>query len=483
MSTPTLALEEAAARRLLLVEALEAQPSALWSADDRAWATRLARQTLPAGADDAACLTERCRHVLQRLRTRDAALADAPESRGWRAGWLLLAALLGLAAGLLVDAVGSSQHINLLAPPVWGVIAWNLFVYAALLLPVRGPAGLRAGLARWLGERGLPGMNGPKGAQAAGGAPLAAWRLLWAQAALPLAAWRAAALFHVAALALALGLAGGLYLRGMVLDYRVGWQSTFLSAAQVQATLATLLAPASALTGIQVPGEATLQAQRLGPGTAPTASAAPWIHLYAAMLALAVVLPRSGLVLWALARASRLSRRLPLPADSVYLQRLLHELRGDAARVQLWPHGAAPTPDALAALRGVLRAALGDGLELSAAPAVPYGEEDAAPPAPAPRCTLGLLLADLSSTPEEDTHGRWLKALRVAAPGLPLLLVLDEAAFAARFATLPARVAERRKAWQGFADAAQLPLWGLNLARPDNAADAAALQAALQSRP
>ncbi len=484
VSTPTLVLQEVAARRLLLVQALEAQPSALWSADDRGWATRLARQTLPAGADDATCLAERARHVLQRLRTRDAALADAPEGRSWRNGWLALAALLGLAAGVLVDAVGSSQHINLLAPPVWGVIAWNLLVYAALLLPWRWPAGLRAGLVRWLGGMGLPGVaGGAKGPAAAAAAPvLAGWRALWAQAALPLAGWRAATLLHLAALALAAGLAAGLYLRGLVLDYRAGWQSTFLSAAQVQAALSTLLAPASALTGIAVPGEAALQAQRIGPGLAPTAGAAPWIHLYVAMLALFVGLPRALLALWALARAARLSRRLPLPADSVYLQRLLHELRGDAARVQLWPHGATPTPDALAALRGVLRAALGDGLEVAVAPAVAYGDEDAALPAPAPRSTLGLLLVDLASTPEDDTHGRWLRAQRAAAPGLPLLLVLDESAWAARFATLPARVAERRAAWQRFAEAAGVPACGLNLARPDPAADAAALQAALQAR-
>ena len=60
---------------------------------------------------------------------------------------------------------------------------------------------------------------------------------------------RIAALLHVAAAAVAIGLLGSMYLRGLVLDYRAGWQSTFLQADTVQRVLSTLLAPATALTG------------------------------------------------------------------------------------------------------------------------------------------------------------------------------------------------------------------------------------------
>ena len=52
---------------------------------------------------------------------------------------------------LAVDAVGGSQRINLLAPPVWAVIAWNGVVYLSLLLPASVlPKRARTWLARRL---------------------------------------------------------------------------------------------------------------------------------------------------------------------------------------------------------------------------------------------------------------------------------------------------------------------------------------------
>ena len=70
------------------------------------------------------------------LAPRDKAVARWLDRRLWRPGWTLLALLLGAVLGLAADALGGSQHINLLAPPVWVVMAWNLLVYLSLLLPV-----------------------------------------------------------------------------------------------------------------------------------------------------------------------------------------------------------------------------------------------------------------------------------------------------------------------------------------------------------
>ena len=64
----------------------------------------------------------------------------------------------------------------------------------------------------------------------------------WTVLGLPLNSARMALVLHFSAAALALGLMAGLYLRGLVLDYRAGWQSTFLQAPAVQALLDTLLA-------------------------------------------------------------------------------------------------------------------------------------------------------------------------------------------------------------------------------------------------
>ncbi|HSM21363.1 MAG TPA: DUF2868 domain-containing protein, partial [Rubrivivax sp.] len=298
----------------------------------------------------------------------------------------------------------------------------------------------------------------------------------------PLAVARAALLLHLAAAALAAGLVAGLYLRGLVLDFRVGWQSTFLDAATVQAVLSTLLAPAVAVTGIAVPDAAALEALRVGPEGAAMASAAPWIHLYAAMLGLFVVLPRLALAVWSAARSHWLSRHVALPKDDPYFQRLLRDHRGGTPRVQLLPHGAAPTAQAALGLRALLAQVLGPGLQLTVADATPYGSEEAAEKlAPEPDATLRLALVDLGATPEEDTHGRFLQALRQAAPGVPLLLLADSSDFDRRFAATPARGAERRAAWQQLAEShgAAWAAAALNGQAGADESAAAALEAAL----
>jgi hypothetical protein len=385
---------------------------------------------------------------------------------------LVAALLIGLLAGVAVDAVGSGQRINLLAPPVWGVVAWNLLVYISLLLPV--PAGARAWLVRrWAGH-------------ALQGSAMARFHTAWLRSAAPLLLARAALLFHAAAAALALGLISGLYVRGLVLDYRAGWQSTFLDAAQVRAALALLLSPASALTGIAVPDVAALQALRVAPDGWPAdaASAAPWIHLYGAMLVLFVVLPRTLLAGAAAARAWQRARRLPLPAGDLYVERLLREQRALAAQVQVLAHGAAPSAHALACLQTVLAGALGAGVQVSAAAATAYGDEDAAASIAAPPATtLRLALVDLAATPEDDSHGAFVRALRRGAPAVPLVVLTDETAFRTRFASIPERLTERRAAWRLWAQTLGVGLVSVDLAQPDGAAAERDLQNALQTAP
>jgi hypothetical protein len=449
VSTPDPAFDEAAARRVLLLQALEAEPAAAaspWQPDDALWASRLARETLPARADAAQFIAERARHAWERLRLRDTALADLAAARPWRAAWVAAALMLGAVAGLAVDAIGSAQRINLLAPPLWGVLAWNLAVCLSLLLPwphgPHGPHGPRT----WLAQR-LAGTG-------ASGSATSRFRRAWAQAAAPLLAARAALLLHSAAAALALGLIAGLYLRGLVLDYRAGWQSTFLDAGQVHAVLAWLLAPAAAVTGIAVPGAAALQALRVAPEMLPAASAAPWIHLFAATLALAVVLPRALLAVAAWRRAAQLSRALVLPLHEPYFQRLLRARQGGVGWVQVLPCTVAPAPQAVQALREQLAASLGDAAAWSVADPLPLDSDDPALPAAPPGPGCRVLLVDLAATPEAETHGRLLQAVQTAAQqaaGQPLLLVADAAAFTRRFASLPQRVQERTALWRAFA--------------------------------
>jgi hypothetical protein len=175
-----------------------------------------------------------------------------------------------------------------------------------------------------------------------------------------------------------------------------------------------------------------------------------------------------------------LSRRIALPRDDPYFQRLLREHRGGIPRVQVLPHGSAPTPQAALGLRALLAQVLGPGLQLTVVAPTPYGDEEAAERIAAePGVTLRLALVDLGATPEEDTHGRFLQALRAAVPGVPLLLLADTSAFDRRFAGMPGRQAERCLAWQQLAEAQGVGWVAVALEAPDTTAAEAAIEAAL----
>jgi hypothetical protein len=325
----------------------------------------------------------------------DAALPDAEARAAARLrgpGPLLLTLALALAGGLLADAAGPGRRIDLLSPPFLAVLGWNLAVYALLAI-----GALR---------RTAP---DPKRARRA----LDLARLL-----------------HAGAAALALGLCIGLYARGLVFDYRAGWQSTFLDAPQVHAVLATLLAPASALTGIALPGVDGIAAMRLAAGGTASAPAAPWIHLFATTLLLFVVLPRAALAAWAGLRARRL--------DALAVATTAPPRADESTVLRVLPH-ALPAAD-----RGALSRVLCATIDL--APPVPFGAEtDVVLPTGA-----GLhVLVSLSATPEAEHHGVLLDRLRAAAP----VLLVDESAYVARFAHDPARIDERRAAWRAFAGA------------------------------
>ncbi len=466
-------MDENTARRLLLVRAFDSAESPLWTADDAAWASRLAAETVPAGAPPLRFLAERAHHALQRIEPRERGAARWLAVGGWRWRWVLAAALLGGLFGLAADVLGRAALVDVLAPPSWAVIVWNLLVYAVLLVGALRPPGkggvLRRSLLAWW-------------RRAAGKGPLREATAQWAALSAPLTLSRVAALLHVAAAAVGAGLVAGLYLRGLVFDYRAGWQSTFLDAETVHRTLAWLLAPASALTGIAVPDIAAMEALRVTPAAAaPTATAAPWIHLYAAMLGLMVIVPRLLLAVGSLSRAAWQSRHLVLPLDEAYFQGLLRRHRGGVASVRVCPHAAPPGAAAALGLRTLLAQEFGDGVQVQMAEVTRLGDEDlAARPPSGAAPSLQVALVDLGATPETDSHGRFVEALRRAAPAAPLVLLADETAFARRFATLPDRLAERRAAWRQFAQAQGLPLLCADLESPDVAQAAEALKAALQ---
>ena len=322
-------MTETELRDVLMLRALEREASALSPADplaqglsaDGAWAGDEARRHPAAPGRGAAAepghawLAERARLVLARCRERwGAALPTVPSAAalGLGGGWVWALPLAALLLGWGGDVLAGAQQINLLALPLLGLLAWNGAVYALLagrslraVLAGRAGRSGRSGLSGnsagalpgplhrvllWLLLRLLPGGSAgvgpvPSGAAATGPVPTgrvpgpaisgsfvqwprihAAFAQDWWACTAPLQAQRLALLVHAAAAALALGVLASLYTRGLVLDYRAGWDSTFLDAADVRRLLAALLGPASALSGLALPDVPALAALRLARG-------------------------------------------------------------------------------------------------------------------------------------------------------------------------------------------------------------------------
>ena len=133
---------------------------------------------------------------------------------------------------------------------------------------------------------------------------------------------RIARMLHLAAALFAAGAIASLYLRGIVSEYRVGWESTFLGANAVHGLLSAVFWPVVHLLGMQPFSVDQVAALQFSQPPQP-ASGARWVHLYAALLALIVVLPRAVLAALAWRRERQLVRTFPLDLQEPYFQRLL----------------------------------------------------------------------------------------------------------------------------------------------------------------
>jgi hypothetical protein len=470
------AMHLADARRCQLLRAFESPITPPWTEADATWAGDAARRLAGDAATAERFVTERARQGLRRLADRDPALRPMLDhlilpSSGWQP--LAMAFVAGaLAAGVAADAIGSQGRIHLLAPPLLVLLGWNLLVYAALAvsglaaLGRRGataPVGLRRLAARalaWAGSRttaARPSRDGhPPPPDASVAAALQRFAVHATPMALPVWSARAAALLHSAAAAFAAGALASLYLRGLAFEYRAGWDSTFLDPTQALAMVSVVLGPASWLTGLSLPDGAAFAALRFSTG--PGENAARWIHLWAATLLGAVVLPRTVLAVLAALRAARCERRVLLPWSEPYFARLAAAAAGRDLVLRLLPFGRRPGPGALAALSESVHRAFGPGAAVHLLDPVAEGDEDAdvalsaGPPDGGSRWLVGVV--PLSATPERETHGRFLQALEVRrATGQPALLLVDEAGFGARLDPVDAatRREQRRAAWRTLA--------------------------------
>ncbi|MEP6701882.1 MAG: DUF2868 domain-containing protein [Betaproteobacteria bacterium] len=461
-------MDEPSALNVVAVRAAEAASGARlpWSDADRAWASRAAAEVVGASATPDAFLARRAALALERLGDRHPALRRAVDSLRWRP-WVG-SVIVGTAfiVGIAGDRIGGSQHINILAPPVLVLLIWNIAVYVALVARFalhrddRGPGGpLRQAVARIAGGAVRVRTN-----TSALGDTIADFALNWARVAGPLYAARAARILHLAAAVLAIGLLAGLYLRGLGLEYRAGWESTFLSAATVQSLLSVAYAPGAALTGVSVPDAAAIEAIR----TPASENAARWMHLIAATILLIVIAPRLLLALFDGWLERRRARDLPIPLDEPYYQRLLRSYRGGPARVRVLPYSYTPSPAALAGLEAVIERGFGGGAAVHVAAPIAYGSDEALAAGDGARESALVALFNATATPEYSTHGAFLRAVRgAAAAGETVIALVDEHALIASRAGDSAGIEARRVAWREVATEEHVPVLFADLDLPE----------------
>lgn len=278
-------------------------------------------------------LHERARQVLRVIENRNPALAALQERRPWPQ-WLALAApLAAVVLGAATDRIANPHRVDLLSLPLLAILGWNLVMYCALLLGywLPRPGRDRMATTRFVGwAAGWHGWQHRSGQLQAHVTALFLRHWYGASAALQAQRWRK--LLHLAAAGWALGVALSLFTRGLVVEYRVGWESTFLSAEQVHAILRVLLMPAMALFPFEPFSVQDIADLQFSSGNGALAGAR-WVYLYATLLALVVMLPRLLLALSSWWRERRLARRVWLSLSDPYYQRLLVIL--NPIRVQL----------------------------------------------------------------------------------------------------------------------------------------------------
>jgi Protein of unknown function (DUF2868) len=436
-----------------------------WRDDDARWASDETRRRvgdLQGPGDDSAkaqaFIVQRAQLAQRRLAERDAAWklplpATAP--RAWR--WLLLMGAVAIAAFIVGNVIGDTRRINLLAPPVLGLLLWNLLVYA--LLPVAAGRGPSAWLSQAIDEART--RFSTRGVAAPLMAARARFAAEWAVATRGVQQQRVAAVMHLAAALLAALVIASMYVFGLAFDFRAGWDSTWLDAEQVQRTLALVFTPATVLSGIAVPGIEDMAKLRFADGSAGE-RAARWIHLYAITLALVVIVPRLVLAAWSAWRARRSAARQALPLDEPYFRALLRE--GPALRrpVTVLPYSYTLAAAQLRALPQALADVFGPGVQPQTRAGLPLGAED-----DLPRQALEDIAPDVAAlfaataTPERETHGAFVHALQNRLGGSAQLTVLvDESGLkqrAGQASDAELRLTQRRAAWQRMLHDLSLP--------------------------
>lgn len=372
-------------------------------------------------ADFKKLLLTRAEGVLELLRSKSAVPFKKPQDIPYLAIGSVLA-VLAFVGGILTNEFSvTDNRINLLSPPLLGVIAWNLIIYcwiATALVFNRGksPVGyIRRTFASAVLKLQTRGSHGQEA--------LVSFYGKWTEAELPLLRGRIAEILHFSAALFGLGLIASIGIHGWGTEYTVGWESTWLSDK-----------PAAVLTFINlfygmIPVNADLfnqltpqviESMKFGAGHGQ--NAAPWLVQLFYIISLIVVVPRILLGLYAYAKARYIENHFPIDLDSVYYSNILRQWRGQTMLIQIIPFSY-PLTDKVK-----------DGIQKFASELHPENsrcifsevqhENTKLPEIPAGEQTEVIAVFAMTSTPETEVQGRFIAELKQKALDSKALLVL-----------------------------------------------------------
>ena len=369
-----------------------------------------------------------------------------------------LVAFLALCTGVMINGLGESQQVNLLNFPLLLLLLWNagLYLFSALLYLLK-PSIETTWLdtvATWLSkaaeiwaQRSWPTAHlSETSARPWIQKATKRFMTLWWPHLRPVWTQRLRQLLHLGAACMALGILLGLYIRGLAFDYQATWESTFLSANQVQTVLHILLGPAARLLGYSFPNVSqiiSLQAPQHGP-------AASWIHMWAVTAIVMIVIPRSIMMLMGQRSLKQARETFVLPLDHPYFVRLLAPERGQGMKADVMSYSYQPSQETKEFLNLALLDLFGNLASIQWHQPIRFGQEYSNPAEVSSEVRMSVVIFNAGQTPEGEVQGEWLHSIQTQMnahrDGSRLLVLLDEEPYSATMDET--RVIERRKTWQ-----------------------------------
>ena len=409
-------------------------------------------------------------------------------SKQWK-GWLS-ASLFFLAffTGFIANEFESGRRLNLLAFPVIGMLIWNFAVYGYIGITL-----IQSNFKKNSNEI----LSGPIIYAVSSLSHRQMLRTIdsfserasilnrcflnfsreWSQLSVSIYKNHTARVMHICAVLFAVGIIGGMYVRGITTEYYAGWESTFLEPEAVHRLMGVVLAPAALITGQKLPKLERIKAIQWRDGSAGE-NAADWIHLFANTIFLFVILPRCFLAFAAFKREKQLQIHFLTPsAGDSYYSKLLTTRPGHKELIRFVPYSLELSDKQMVVFRSLLDQTFGWMTEIEFHRTIPYGEEDkflnaATHAERAAECLI--ILFNLSSIPENEIHGTFIanlkEAIAVGHSAKQLLVAIDESHFYFRFShqeNSKERLLSRRELWKRTIGSKTLQPVFINLHNPD----------------